>query len=124
MSEISAYDADMNRVKSELLLDDQLIQVRNLDLIATATLTAEPETEALQPRSPKTQQRQSPPSPPQVPRRRSTKKRDPSETYTAKKKRSLSLTSLEEMKKPKLAQEKVPFFMRLGRSLSRRMSSA
>lgn len=123
MSEISTYDADMNRVKSELLLDDQLIQARNLDLIATATLTAEPETEALQPRSPKTQQRQFPPSPPQVPRRQSTKKRDPSETYTAKK-RSLSLTSLEELKKPKLAQEKVPFFMRLGRSLSRRMSSA
>jgi hypothetical protein len=40
------------------------------------------------------------------------------------KKRSMSLTSIDELKTPKAAQEKLPFIARLGRSWSRRLSSS
>ena len=53
----------------------------------------------------------------------STRHRDTAD-ITSDRKRSMSLTSIDELKTPTAPQEKLPFIARLGRSWSRRLSSS
>ncbi|KAL2174127.1 uncharacterized protein P884DRAFT_263990 [Thermothelomyces heterothallicus CBS 202.75] len=68
------------------------------------------------------QKQQSAPSTPLTRRQRSTTYPKPHEISLRD--RSMSLTGFDAMKSPKAGQEKVPFLARLGRSWSRRLSSA
>ena len=117
----SSVETEVNRPKSEVFLGNHISQTPNIDLIAVESLTAEPETVSIQARPPTKQQpRQSAPS--QDRRRRSTKQCESAEGFSDRK-RSMSMPGFEELKTTKSGREKFPFLQRLGRSLSRRMSS-
>lgn len=109
--------------KADVSLADQIFQTDNNDLDTVTIRTADPETESIRARAPSMQQpRLSASSSPQAHRQQSGKKRELEEVLSDKK-RSISMTSFEELKPSKSGQEKFPFFQRLGRSLSRRMPS-
>lgn len=110
-SEISSIEAEKMRPKSDAFLINQQVDLRNGEMIAVAPAPAA---------SPRTPQQQSAPSAPQTRRRRSVKQ----SVDVSDKKRSMSLNSIDEFKNPKASQDKFPFFVRLGRSWSRRRSAA
>jgi hypothetical protein len=108
-SEISSVEAEKARPKSEgfpVGLDD----LYDGEIIPVAT-----------PASAKSPKKTQASSAPQTRRQRSTRHREPADVD---KKRSLSLNSLDDLKPPKTSPEKFPFFTRLGRSWSRRLSAA
>jgi hypothetical protein len=75
------------------------------------------------PTTPRDSPKASPPRTQPAPSPLSTKHRDAADIMSDRK-RSMSLTSIDELKTPKAAQEKLPFIARLGRSWSRRLSSS
>lgn len=85
--------------------------------LASPAQPADPEV-----RSMKKRQEGTAPSTPQTRRKRSTT--DPKPDEVSDRKRSLSLNSFDNMKVPKSGQAKLPFFVRLSRPWSRRLSSA
>ncbi|KAL2192996.1 hypothetical protein P885DRAFT_64464 [Corynascus similis CBS 632.67] len=123
LSDIS--EMDDKHPMSETSLIAKEIEVRDEE---THPLTAPvaPTTPA-GPHSPRKQQQQqqrhqSAPSTPQSRRQRSTT--FPKIREVSQRDRSMSLTSFDTMKSPKVGQDKFPFLARLGRSWSRRLSSA
>jgi len=85
--------------------------------LASPAQPADPEV-----RSMKKRQEGTAPSTPQTRRKRSTT--DPKPDEVSDRKRSLSLNSFDNMKVPKSGHAKLPFFVRLSRPWSRRLSSA
>jgi len=110
-SEISSIEAEKMRPKSEAFLIGQDVDLRNGEMIPVAPAPAA---------SPRKPQEQSATSAPQTRRRRSIKQ----SVDVSDKKRSMSLNSIDELKNPKVSQDKFPFLVRLGRSWSRRVSAA
>lgn len=103
-------DGEPNRPKSEAFLSERNTHTRSVDLGTATTLTAPPGANStsgcasMKPR-----------------RRRSTKAAEAAEG-SSEKRRSLSWTSVEELKMPKPGRDKFPLLVRFGR-WSRRMSS-
>ncbi len=110
-SDISSVEAEKIRPKSEAFQLSQAIEASDVVTIPAAT----PAPSA----SPRIHQQPQTSSPPQTFRRRSSKPDAPPD-----KKRSMSLTSFDDLKTPKPPPGKSHFFVRLGRSWSRRLSAA
>ncbi|KAK3900083.1 hypothetical protein C8A05DRAFT_45997 [Staphylotrichum tortipilum] len=119
-SDISSLEAEKIRPKSEAFPHGHGIELN--DVVTISMATSAPITS---PRKQQQQQQQpQTPAPPLTFRRRSTKTRLPASSPPDKK-RSFSLTSLDDLKTPpKSTPSKSPFFVRLGRSWSRRLSAA
>lgn len=114
----SSSDVSIQEPEQDRLKDETAPACSDKEILA-----ALPESEPCLARRPKKHQHhQSAPPSPRLQSRRPAKKR-PSVEVLPDPKRSLSPTSVAELKAPKPGQEKFPFFLRLGRSWSRRMSS-
>ncbi|KAK4040956.1 hypothetical protein C8A01DRAFT_35012 [Parachaetomium inaequale] len=116
LSDIS--EGEYKRPMSTASLVAHEIDVRDgevLPVTAPAESTGSPEAH-----SPRKQQRPAP-STPQSRRQRATTYQGPAQVPDRK--RSMSLTSIDDMKTPKVSPDKLPFLVRLGRSWSRRLSS-
>ncbi|KAK4151626.1 hypothetical protein C8A00DRAFT_16990 [Chaetomidium leptoderma] len=112
-SDISSLD------KSAAFTPGQEIDLRDGEILPLTDPAGSPKVQA----SRRQQQRQPAPSTPQTHSKRSTRHLESAEV-SSDRKRSMSLNSLDDLKTPKSNQEKPPFFVRLGRSWSRRMSAA
>ncbi|KAL2150999.1 hypothetical protein VTH82DRAFT_6097 [Thermothelomyces myriococcoides] len=122
-SESDSTEADDKRPDSEpSSLDAKEIEAGQGDVLPAMAPSSQPTTPAglRSPRKPPQQRQQSAPSTPVGGRQRSITH---SKTYgTPLRDRSMSLTSFDAVKSPKVGQEKIPLLARLGRSWSRRLS--
>ncbi|KXX73545.1 hypothetical protein MMYC01_210036 [Madurella mycetomatis] len=104
LSSSSSREIEPDRPKSEALLAEHGIQTRRVDLSPPVAITAPPRKDPTPPH----------PSRKQPKRRRSVKAAEVTDE-SSEKRRSLSWTSVEELKMPKLGRDKFPFLVRFGR---------
>ncbi|KAK4182725.1 hypothetical protein QBC35DRAFT_144011 [Podospora australis] len=119
---------DIKRPTSDVYPVDEAIEVRSDDQSSLSTVPSHTKAELPEAQLPRKQMQQASvkPVPPPVPTLSpfSSLKRQSMIAETAKdKRRSLSLTSIDDIKMSSHKQDKVPFLSKLGRSWSRRMSA-